>query len=101
MGYEQTAADFLTENKALRAALAKANANAERFERGWYLRGDALEKLEQWACAYPLNVFPEPDLKLAHEVLVAAGMSLDSISAGAMRHVIEQTVKIVQEGLKA
>ena len=27
----------------LRAALSKANAQAERFERGWYLRGDALE----------------------------------------------------------
>lgn len=26
-----------------RAALKKANDQAERFERGWYLRGDALE----------------------------------------------------------
>ncbi len=31
------------ENSGLRAALAKANEQAERFERGWYLRGDALE----------------------------------------------------------
>jgi hypothetical protein len=28
----------------LTAALAKANEQAERFERGWYLRGDALEQ---------------------------------------------------------
>jgi hypothetical protein len=31
------------EIERLRAALAKANEQAERFERGWYLRGDALE----------------------------------------------------------
>jgi len=32
------------ERNRLRLVLAKANANAERFEREWYLRGDALEK---------------------------------------------------------
>lgn len=31
------------EIERLRAALAQANEQAERFERGWYLRGDALE----------------------------------------------------------
>lgn len=85
----------------LRTALEKANEQAERFERGWYLRGDALEKLHQWATAYPLEVFPEPDLKKAHELLKAGGMTLDAISASNMRHVITQTVKIVEEGLKA
>lgn len=89
------------ERNRLRAALEKANEQAERFERGWYLRGDALEKLHQWAKAYPLEVFPEPDLKRAHELLKAGGMTLDAISASNMRHVIKQTVKIVEEGLKA
>jgi cell division protein FtsB len=32
------------EIERLRAALVKANEQAERFERGWYLRGDALEQ---------------------------------------------------------
>lgn len=31
-------------NAQLRSALTKANAQAEHFEREWYLRGDALEK---------------------------------------------------------
>ena len=31
------------EIERLRAALLKANDQAEEFERGWYLRGDALE----------------------------------------------------------
>jgi hypothetical protein len=84
----------------LRKCLEVANAQAERFERAWYLRGDALEKLQQWADAYPLSVFPEPDLKRAHEVLSAAGMTLDAISASNMRHVITQTKTIVDAALK-
>lgn len=83
------------------AAIRKVNADAERFERGWYLRGDALEKLQAWAEAYPLEMFPEPDLKRAEEVLLANGMTLGAISAHAMRHVIEQTKAIVAEGLAA
>lgn len=98
---EKDASLLWAEIRALRAALAQANVNAERFERGWYLRGDALEKLQQWAQAYPIAVFPEPDLKRAHEVLTAAGITLDAISASAMRHVITQTTKIVDEGLNA
>lgn len=80
------------------------NADLERYERGWYLRGDALEKLKQWADAYPIEVFPEmtsEDWKRAAEVLKAAGLSLDRISASNMRHVIIQTRKIVDEGLAA
>lgn len=89
------------EIERLRAALATANNQAERFERGWYLRGDALEKLQQWADAYPLTVFPEPDFKRAHELLTAGGMTLDAISASNMRHVITGVRKLVDEGLKA
>lgn len=89
------------EIERLRAALAKANEQAERFERGWYLRGDALEKLQSWADAYPLTVFPEPDFAKAHELLQAGGMTLDAISASNMRHVINGVRKLVGEGLKA
>ena len=38
-------------------------------------------------------------MKKAHEVLTAAGMTLHAISASNMRHVIEQTRKIVDAGL--
>lgn len=85
----------------LRTELKGANDLAERFERGWYLRGDALEKLQAWADAYPLTIFPEPDFKRAHEVLTANGMTLDAISASNMRHVINGVRKLVDEGLKA
>lgn len=49
---------------------------------------DALQKILQWCDAYPLDIFPEPDLKRAHEVLTANGMTLDSISAHVSRHVL-------------
>lgn len=47
-----------------------------------------LDELSGWEQAYPLRAFPEPDLKKAAEVLKAAGMTLDSISASNMRHVV-------------
>lgn len=63
----------------------------------------ALYRVAQWADAYPLDVFPEPDsayLKKAHEVLTANGMTLDAISARAMRHVITGVGKIAKDALK-
>jgi hypothetical protein len=92
------------EIERLRAALAKANEQAERFERGWYLRGDALEKLEQWARSYPLKVFPEPlreEWQRAAALLSEKGLSLDRMSASNLRHVINGVREIVAEGLKA
>ena len=38
-------AQLQDENNALRAALKKANDQAEHFEREWYLRGDQVEAL--------------------------------------------------------
>jgi hypothetical protein len=59
----------------------------------------ALARILQWSEAYPLEVFPEPDLEKAHEVLQAAGMGLDAISASAIRHVIKGIGKIAWEAL--
>lgn len=42
---------------------------------------EKLHKIKTWIDAYPLEVFPEPDFKKAHEVLKQHGMSLDAISA--------------------
>ena len=61
---------------------------------------DALRQIDNWAQAYPLEVFPKPDFKRAHAVLTAHGMTLDSISADSMRHVLEEIKGIVAEALK-
>jgi hypothetical protein len=60
----------------------------------------ALEEITSWSKAYPLEVFTKPDLKKAHEVLKANGMTLDAISAAAMRHVVKGVGKIAAEALK-
>lgn len=91
--------DWRERAQRAQASLVRVNAQAEHFERGWYLRGHALERLQEWAQAYPLDCFPEPDLAKAREVLCQAGLSLDALSAHAMRHVIERTKAIVDEGL--
>jgi len=60
----------------------------------------ALHKIAQWSEAYPLDIFPEPDLKKARSLLEAGGITLDAISAHCMRHVIEGVGKIAREALK-
>jgi hypothetical protein len=63
---------------------------------------EALQRIARWADAYPLQVFPEVDAAYhaaAHEVLTANGMTLDRLSASAMRHVITQVGKIAADAL--
>lgn len=61
---------------------------------------DALGNLQTWSKAYPLTVFPKPDLKKAQEALKAVGMTLDAISADAMRHVLSGVEDIVKQALQ-
>jgi hypothetical protein len=68
-------------------------AEIERLE-------DALHRIEQWSRAYPLKVFPEPDFERVHELLKAGGISIDSVSASNMRHVVEGVGKIARDALK-
>jgi len=60
----------------------------------------ALQRIDTWAKAYPLDVFLKPDLKKAHQVLKAAGMTLDAISGDAMRHVLKGVKDITEQALK-
>jgi len=63
-------------------------------------RTEALEEIDSWAKAYPLEVFPEPDFKAVNEALKAAGLSLGAVSASNMRHVITRAGEIAREALK-
>jgi hypothetical protein len=56
---------------------------------------DVLFRVKQWCDAYPLDIFPEPDFKRAHELLTAGGMTLDAIGASNMRHVCTGISKII------
>jgi len=95
------------ENKRLRA---KAAAIADILELRWQdverleaeieHREEALQQIEQWSRAYPLEIFPEPDLEKARALLEAGGMTLDAISAYAMRHVVEGVGEIARRALE-
>jgi hypothetical protein len=56
---------------------------------------DRLRRIREWCDAYPLEVFPEPNLRRARMVLEDHGITLDSISAQAMRHVLNGVRKII------
>jgi len=58
---------------------------------------EKLRDIRLWCDAYPLSIFPEPDLKLARKLLEAGGLTLDAVSASAMRHVLEGIRKILDE----
>ncbi len=60
---------------------------------------EAHEHIVKWSDAYPLGTWPEPDLKKARALLKAGGVSLDAISASAMRRVVEGIGKISRDAL--
>lgn len=60
---------------------------------------EALFRIQQWSEAYPLDIFPEPDLKKAQALLEAGGITLDAVSAHCMRHCVEGVGKIAKEAL--
>ena len=81
-------------------SLALLEEAADELER---LRG-ALARVALWAEAYPPSVFPVPDeryMRAAHELLVAHGMTLDRITADAMRHVVQGVGGIARAALDA
>jgi hypothetical protein len=45
-------------------------------------------RIRDWCGAYPLDVFPEPDFKLARKGLKSVGITMDQVSASNMRHVL-------------
>lgn len=60
---------------------------------------EALQRIVQWSEAYPIDIFPEPDFKKVRELLAAGGITIDSVSASNMRHVVEGVGKIAREAL--
>ncbi len=57
---------------------------------------DKLEQIDIWCKAYPVAIFPEPDFSKAAKVLKENGMTLDSISASSMRHVLSGINNIIE-----
>jgi len=73
--------------------LPRSEAQCERMQ-------EALEQIVRWSEAYPLDIFPEPDLQKARELLAAGGITLDAVSAHCMRHVVDGIGKIAREAAR-
>ena len=62
---------------------------------------DAIQEITDWKDkAYPLDIFPEPDLKRAHELLQAGGMVIDTVSASSIRFALKRVCEILDAALK-
>lgn len=60
---------------------------------------EAIGLLRNWAEAYPLEFFPEPDLKLARKLLEDGGVNYSALNAYTMRHVINGVKRILDDAL--
>jgi hypothetical protein len=88
---------FCAEQEEAHAAFAQACCDWQKENSDHY---DALIKIQQWANAYPLEVFPEPDFKKTAQVLKENGMTIDAISASNMRHVLSGIKDIVADAIR-
>jgi len=68
--------------------LAHRDMEIDRLDRRNDQLEEALHRIRSWCEAYPLDVFPKPDLAASRKALEDAGLSLDRISSDAMRHVV-------------
>jgi hypothetical protein len=80
--------DAAAEIDRLRTLVALEEDRAENLE-------EALFRVQQWAHAYPADIFLEPDLKRTAEVLEAAGISMDGLHGSWGRRILDGVRKIV------
>jgi hypothetical protein len=62
-----------------------------------------LQRILRWSQAYPHEVFPEVDAatwRRAQKALEADGLTIDRLSASAMRHVVEGVGQIARTALE-
>lgn len=59
----------------------------------------ALTQVDEWANAYPVSVFPEPDMKACAAALAAAGQSSDALHASWARHILSGVALIAARAL--
>lgn len=87
-------------DKAGFAHLDGCRMDTEKLEEEIERLRDVLVRIKKWQEAYPCDIFPEPDFKRVHEILLAAGLTLDAISASNMRHVLNGIKEIVDDVLE-
>jgi hypothetical protein len=79
--------------RIMRVDHALAKRVGEMIERNSKFR----THIEKWLAAYPLDIFPEPDMAKAADALKAAGQTLDAVSASNMRHVLQRLLEFIDD----
>jgi hypothetical protein len=87
------------ENHPLKGRIDRAEDRVYRLEVEADKYETALHVIADWAKAYPLEVFPEPDMKKVRELLAAGGIPIDFVSASNMRHVVTRVAEIAAQAL--
>lgn len=54
-----------------------------------------IARIRAWCEAYPIDMFPDQDLKKADEVLKAAGISMSAMHGQWARHIMQGVARIV------
>lgn len=88
------------ERDTLRAELSVSKSKYNELQEELETAKDIFEKIDNWTKAYPLDIFPVPDLEKARKLLADGGITLDAVSAAAMRHVITRLGAYITEVLK-
>lgn len=87
-----TTGKIAAERNALTEKLRLAVDRIDTYE-------EALQQIESWSKAYPLDIFPEPDFKKVRVLLGAGGITVDQVSASNMRHVVKGVGEIAAKAL--
>lgn len=61
---------------------------------------ETLEYLRDWAEAYPVEAFPEPDFEGVKAALLLHGFSLGEVSASSYRYLLSRIKDVVEKALK-
>lgn len=102
-----TVNDFITKyvSRASYDALYSERKELRADNRRMAIQNEAMDivlhRIIAWCNAYPVDVFPEPDFKRARELLEAGGITMDSVSAANMRHVINGFRELAQAAIDA
>jgi hypothetical protein len=60
---------------------------------------DALNEIMHWALAYPVTVFPEPDMEKARVALEPTGITMDALYGTWARHLLKGVGEIAVESI--
>jgi hypothetical protein len=71
-------------------AMLEAATRIEKLQAALLEAGEALTEIVQWSEAYPVDIFPEPDLEGVKQVLIANDMlrEMDRMHSSWARHLV-------------